>query len=85
MKFLCQIVFQLLGKITEPRNIGHIDLDLFLCQSSGHMEVIIQVWHFSIQKSLYYKAKITELWNIDHIDDLDIFWGQSSGHIEVII
>ena len=61
MKFLHQIVFQLLGKITEPWNLGHIDLDLFLCQLSGHMEVIIQVWYFSIQKPLCYTAKITEL------------------------
>ena len=37
MKFLHQIVFQLLGKITEQWNIGHIDLDLFLCQSLGHI------------------------------------------------
>ena len=57
MKFFHQIVYQLLGEITEPWIIGHIDLDLFLCQSSGHMEVIIQVWHFSIQKSLCYTAK----------------------------
>ena len=41
MKFFHQTVFQLLGKITEPWNIGHTDLDLFLCQSSGHTEVII--------------------------------------------
>ena len=47
------------------------------------MEVIIQVWHFSIQKSSGYKAKITELWNIGHTDDPDIFYSQSSGHMEV--
>ena len=29
MKFLHQIVFQLLGKITEWWNIGHTDLDIF--------------------------------------------------------
>ena len=52
--FSIKIVFQLLGKITEPWNIGHTDLDLFLCQLLGHMEVIIHVWHFSIQKSLLY-------------------------------
>ena len=55
-----------------------------LCQSAGHMEVLIQVWYFSIQKSCY-KVKITELWNIGHTDDLDIFWGQTLGHMEVII
>ena len=40
MKFLYQIIFQSVGKITEPWNIGHTDLDLLLYQSSGHMEII---------------------------------------------
>ena len=66
-------------KSSEKRKI----LIPFLCQSAGHMEVLIQVWHFSIQKSCY-KVKITELWNIGHTDDLDIFWGQTVGHTEVI-
>ena len=48
MKFLHQLVFQLFGKSTEPWNMGRIDLDLFLCQSSSHMDVIIKVWYFSI-------------------------------------
>ena len=41
MKFLHQIVFQLFDKITELWNISHTDLDIFLYQSTDHMEVKI--------------------------------------------
>ena len=49
------------------------------------MEVIIQIWDFSVENSSCYEANITELWNIDHTHDLNIFWGQSLVYMEVII
>ena len=38
MMFIHEIVFQVLGTITGPRNIGHSDLNLFLGQTADNTD-----------------------------------------------
>ena len=47
MTILHEVVIKIKGKITEPWNIGHNDLDIVSGHSLGHMELISQVWHLS--------------------------------------
>ena len=35
--------------IIKPYNIGHTDLDVFVCKSFCHIDIIIQVWQFSMK------------------------------------
>ena len=35
--------------IIKPYNIGHNDLDVFVCKSFCHIDIIIQVWQFSMK------------------------------------
>ena len=35
--------------IIKPYNIGHTDLDVFVCKSFCHLDIIIQVWQFSMK------------------------------------
>ena len=57
-----QIVFKIYGKITEPWNIGHSDLNLFWGQTSGHtLTHNPKVWSPYIKQSSRYKAK-----SLDH-------------------
>ena len=35
--------------IIKPYNIGHTDLDVFVCKSFCHIDIIIRVWQFSMK------------------------------------
>ena len=35
--------------IIKPYNIGHTDLEVFVCKSFCHIDIIIQVWQFSMK------------------------------------
>ena len=82
MTYFYEIIFKLYGEIIQPYNIGHTDLDVFVCKSFCHRyntpsmtilhEIVIKI-----------KGKITEAWNIGH-NDLDIVSGHSLGHMELI-
>ena len=49
MTYFYEIIFKLYGEIIQPYNIGHTDLDVFVCKSFCHIDIIIQVWQFSMK------------------------------------
>ena len=69
--------------IIKPYNIGHTDLDVFVCKSflsHRYNNPGMTILHEIVIKI---KGKITEAWNIGH-NDLDIVSGHSLGHMELI-
>ena len=71
-----QIVFKIIGKITEPWNIGHSDPLLFEVKHQVSLTHYPKVLFFIHQIVFKIWGKLTEPWNICHSDPL-LFWGQA--------